>query len=628
MVQDFLSPEQSQEEALLQQAIEFINQGEFSTARDLLTRLLRSDQNNATYWVWMSATMETSKERLYCLQTAYRLDPTNEAAKRGLLLLGALLPDESVQPFPMNHPRAWEDKFKLEEEKPKKENRARNRRIAFQLGGIALVGLLLIGSAIYGLGHVLGARPEPTFAGFGTPRPTVTPVPGFSSNHVTLPPLATLLSATYTPTPIYYATPHTGLSLDSYNGAMRAYSNGQWNLMITLMQQVTTAEPHAVDAYFFIGEAKRLSGDYKGALAAYQEAINIDPNFAPIYLGRARANMALNPKKDVINDLDAAVKLDPNFAEAYVQRAQYYYDKGDYKSALTDLDQAAHISPDSPLIELWLAKTDLGMDNPEGAVAAAKRANQLDVTDLESYLVLGMAYQANGQTNEAVSALQTYAKYEPDNADAFTILGSAYYNRGEYQNALDNLAQALRLDGTSSQAYYWQGETYLALGQDDDALNSFKKSFSYNQNSFDAGLAVGRALIAKKEYNNAYIEIIKIEKLADTDAKRAQFLYYRAISLEQINQPDAAYNDWKALLDLPADAVPADMLATARAHLANLRSPTSPPPTSTATRTPLPTATRFPTATSALSPTSGPSTTPSPAGSPSTTFTPTATATP
>src|SRR5512141_2158525 len=119
MVQDILPPEQSPEEIMFQQAEEAIRQEQFSQARDILTKLLRTDQNNADYWVWLSAAMETQKERLYCLQTAYKMDPTNAAARRGLILMGALPPDDSTPPFPMNHPRPWESKIKLADEKPK-----------------------------------------------------------------------------------------------------------------------------------------------------------------------------------------------------------------------------------------------------------------------------------------------------------------------------------------------------------------------------------------------------------------------------------------------------------------------------------------------------------------------------
>ena len=108
-------------DTIFQDAVEALRRGDKPRAKDLITRLLKTNQNNPTYWIWLSAAVDNTKERIYCLQTALKLDPENGTAKRGLILLGALSPDETIQPFPMNRPRAWEDKLLLANEKPKEK---------------------------------------------------------------------------------------------------------------------------------------------------------------------------------------------------------------------------------------------------------------------------------------------------------------------------------------------------------------------------------------------------------------------------------------------------------------------------------------------------------------------------
>ena len=63
-------------------------QGDAADGKGDPDRLLKTDQSNASYWIWMSAAVDTTKERIYCLETALRLDPQNAIAKRGLVLLG------------------------------------------------------------------------------------------------------------------------------------------------------------------------------------------------------------------------------------------------------------------------------------------------------------------------------------------------------------------------------------------------------------------------------------------------------------------------------------------------------------------------------------------------------------
>src|SRR4029078_1229057 len=128
-------------DAVFQEAVEALRVGNNSPGRELLTGLLKTDQNNATYWVWMSATVDTAKERIYCLQTAFKLDPQNAAAKRGLILHGALPADETIQPFPANGPRAWEEKLLLAHEKPRLKGwEAVRARPGTRLGGFVALG--------------------------------------------------------------------------------------------------------------------------------------------------------------------------------------------------------------------------------------------------------------------------------------------------------------------------------------------------------------------------------------------------------------------------------------------------------------------------------------------------------
>jgi hypothetical protein len=68
------------EDVMLQEAIGAVRQVQRIRARDLLTRLLRTNQTNPEYWLWMSAVVDTTREQVYCLQSVLRLEPDNQAA--------------------------------------------------------------------------------------------------------------------------------------------------------------------------------------------------------------------------------------------------------------------------------------------------------------------------------------------------------------------------------------------------------------------------------------------------------------------------------------------------------------------------------------------------------------------
>ena len=136
------------DDVVFQEAVDALRGGDKTKARELLTGLLKTDQNNATYWIWMSALVDTPKERIYCLQTAFKLDPENITAKRGLILHGALPADETIQPFPLTRPRSWEERLLLAHEKPKPKGwQAVKASPVFRLGLV----ILLLGAIAAGV---------------------------------------------------------------------------------------------------------------------------------------------------------------------------------------------------------------------------------------------------------------------------------------------------------------------------------------------------------------------------------------------------------------------------------------------------------------------------------------------
>ena len=326
-------------DTLFQEAVDALHSGDRSRAKDLLTRLLKTDQNNANYWVWMSATVETNKERAYCLQTALRIDPENVAAKRGLVLLGATPPDENVQPFPVNHPRAWEESLKLAHEKPK-DRKPFLQRPLVRLAGLSVAGLAVLSLVFFGF--ILPNRDQLTFGPTATstgPTPTFTLTPtsvnataAASPTYIGPTPLWAFLAATYTPTPFYLPVDNDPQLSEILRAVRTAYARGQWEEMRGFINQGLGYRADMPDLWYLMGESYRMEENYSEALNAYDQAIAIDEKFAPAYVGKARVKLARDEDADVLEELTMAIESwpdRPDFIDAYLLRAAYLTDHDD-----------------------------------------------------------------------------------------------------------------------------------------------------------------------------------------------------------------------------------------------------------------------------------------------------------
>lgn len=602
----------AEDDVVFQEAVEALREGKKAHARELLTGLLKNDQNNSTYWVWMSATVDTTRERIYCLQTALKLDPANATAKRGLILHGALPADETVQPFPVNRPRAWEEKLLLAHEKPKLKGWAAVKASpVVRIGGFILLGGLIVSGVVFGfiiprIGQVtivptITAGPSPTY----TLTPTSINATGQPVVVGTSAPLSELLSSPYTPTPLYVVTPRSPLSSDIHRSVKIAYEKGDWDAVIRGMQEVAKVEPESADPYYYIGEAYRFKGDYANAIIAHQTGLGIDPDFGPGYVGLARARLGADPNFDVTSLLDEAIRLDPNFGEAYVERGKARLRKNDISGALNDLAKADSLLPGSPLVYQALAQARLQERDYKLALSAAQRANQLDVTNLQTYLVLGQIYSEMGNHEEAVKVLDIYLKYKADDSAAYLLLGKMEFENKDYEDTIDTMNKVIALNRTQREGYLYRFLSNVELGRGQQADEDIDRVILYYPDLFDARLAVLRTHLLNGRNGSAMLEVDKTKALATTDEQKAQSYFWAAIVYEARKDKKSAIEYWQLLLDLPDDVLTPEFREQAEQHLAELSpvTPTLTPRSTTPTRTPTPnrsvtaTVTRTPTRT-------------------------------
>jgi tetratricopeptide (TPR) repeat protein len=87
--------------------------------------------------------------------------------------------------------------------------------------------------------------------------------------------------------------------------------------------------------------ARVKSENKKGAIADYDQAIRIYPNFVLAYYNRGNTRYALGDKKGAIADYNQAILIDPNNALAYGNRGLTRSGLGDKKGAIDDLQKTA-----------------------------------------------------------------------------------------------------------------------------------------------------------------------------------------------------------------------------------------------------------------------------------------------
>ncbi len=75
-------------------------------------------------------------------------------------------------------------------------------------------------------------------------------------------------------------------------------------------------------AYVHRGDAKYVKGDFEGAIADADRAIELNPAVAEAYAVRGDAKRAKGDNEEAIADYDRAIELAPADAQAYARRVR------------------------------------------------------------------------------------------------------------------------------------------------------------------------------------------------------------------------------------------------------------------------------------------------------------------
>jgi tetratricopeptide (TPR) repeat protein len=585
-----------------------IREKDFVKARDLLAQLIKQDRENAEYWLWMSAAVDTKKERTYCLKEVLRLDPLSRGAKFGLQLTGELPFDPHLVIPLENQTHNWEKRF-IRQAAP----RVRNTKIVGQIATFIVIIGVLIGGGYLLLTNTIGQKkPNTGYQSIvgATATASLTPSPGAGTPLPTLngpQPLWMLLQATYTPTPLYVSTPHP--LLEAYSAGIRAYLRNDWPNVVNYFQQVVSADPNSLDGYYLMGEANRFMGEYSRALQLYNQALTKNNGFAPSYLGRGRIHLSQSSDDWQLaqDDFLHAIQLDPNMGEAYLELTAIEIFHGTTVKGQQYLNSASTLLPSSPLISYYQSQLDFLNGYISKAYDEALRSKSQDITYLPTYRLIGEILQSEGKMAESLAPLQTYLLYVNQDYPAWVLVGNAYAATGDLDNALQAYNLAIQNGQKSYEVWVARGGLYISKGDGQSAYNDFSKALAIDRTSFDASLGIGASYLVMKQYGNAYNQISRAEGLVKTTEQKAAVYYYRAQSLvgllsQNEVKPYVVVKEWQSLLDVPASSMPQTWRDTAVEQLALLQTPTpsvSPTMTktqSTPTRTPTKVITPSPTA--------------------------------
>ena len=321
------------------------------------------------------------------------------------------------------------------------------------------------------------------------------------------------------------------------------------------------APPAAYELYlkgrFFWG--KRTRDGLAQGIRYFQQAINLDPNYALAYAGLADCYNLLDdwgttPPRDSFPKARAAaqkaIELDDSLAEAHVSlamvRASYDWD---WVGSEQEFKRAIALNPNYPTAHQWYGQTLASIGRFPEAEREVERARELDPLSPIANMAVGEVYAWEGRDDDAIAQFKRVIEIDPSFAGVYGNLATSYQQKHMYDEAVEALKKSETLCGNPEfgaildRAYKRNG--YRAVLQEE-----LKGALAERRQRYSNSVSIAEVYAELGDTRNA---LEWLEKGYEEHASGMQYLVTRS-GFDGIRS-DPGFQYWLTILDLPTTAV-------------------------------------------------------------------------
>ncbi len=281
-----------------------------------------------------------------------------------------------------------------------------------------------------------------------------------------------------TPTPMPTATPAAGFYVGR---AEEASWDGAVASAIAAYQQALDLEPNQTELYLELARLLIFQGQPERALEMARQALTRQPGSARAWAMLGLTYNWLGMSGQAITYCRRAIELDPTLAEAYAYLAVAYIDAGQWSPANEAIATAWELDPTDVTVLRNRAYVLEGQGNYSGAIEGYREALAVNDRLVDLYLGIGRNAAALGNLTRAREAYEAAVEIDPEHSIAWNRLGLTELLVGDYPAARASLEHALRHNPRMGEAYGNLGTLYFHQRNYEDAIQAFSSAIRYGE---------------------------------------------------------------------------------------------------------------------------------------------------
>jgi len=262
------------------------------------------------------------------------------------------------------------------------------------------------------------------------------------------------------------------------------------------------------------------------AIAEFQKIVALQPKSVEDHMVLGQLYTVKHQPDKAEAEFKIAQAIEPESEDVVLNLARLYAESGNMPQAIKAIE-AVPVDGRTPKMEFTLGALYDQMKQPKDAIAAYKRAEDMEPGDLQTVDALAQALLNNDQLDDALTQYRELAEANPDDAEPLIHIAEIERRQGKYEDALTVVRKARKMDPNSLEAGFNEGLLLDILGRLDEAIQVYQEMVDSPQVSHANGA------YTEEEKNN---RSIFLERLG-------------TVSLEE-NKLDLAIGAYQKMIDL------------------------------------------------------------------------------
>lgn len=267
---------------------------------------------------------------------------------------------------------------------------------------------------------------------------------------------------------------------------------------ISVMQRLLKNNPDSVTAYIHLGSIyASVLHQYDKALAAYQKALDVEPDNLGVQRAIAQLYLDRKQHKKALQKLIEIEERDPKDLAVRLRIALIYYEQHDYKKSIDKFRSILGENPEADKIRYYLGILYESVKENDNAIKEFSLVPVASSFFKDSRLHIASLNRFEGKTEEAIVSLRTAISLKNDVPEFYEFLSALLEEQNRYDEVIASLEGGRKVLHNNEQILFMLGIVYEKMREREKAVKVMREVIQVNPQNASALNYVGYSIAEK-----------------------------------------------------------------------------------------------------------------------------------